>query len=74
MTGMTTAQKQALLAQYVAAEAAVLRGQAYSIKDRSLTRADLRWIQNGREKLEKELAEIAKGSSMQAKRVIFRDN
>ena len=71
--GMTLAQKQALLRQYIAAEQAVLRGQSYAIKDRSLTRADLRWIQSGRKKLEEEIAAMGDGASVKAKRILFRD-
>lgn len=73
MTGMTIAQKQTLLNEYIAAEKAVLRGQAYSIKDRSLTRADLRWIKDGRRQLEEEIAQMSAEGGVQAKRILFRD-
>jgi hypothetical protein len=74
MTGMTEAQKQALLTEYINAEKAILRGQAYTIKDRSLTRADLRWVQEGRKKLEEELAALAGNGAIKPRRVIFRDD
>lgn len=47
MAGITQAQAQAQLDQYLAAETAVLTGQSYEIAGRKLTRADLRSIQNG---------------------------
>lgn len=47
MAGITLAQAEAQLALYLAAEEAVLAGQAYSIGGRSLTRADLSSIQKG---------------------------
>lgn len=40
MAGITLAQAQAQLDVWLAADAAVATGQSYSIKDRSLTRAD----------------------------------
>ena len=47
MAGITLAQAEAQLANYLAAETAVLSGQAYSIAGRSLTRADLSAIREG---------------------------
>jgi hypothetical protein len=47
MAGITLAQAESQLALYIAAEAAVLSGQSYSIGDRQLTRADLEKIQAG---------------------------
>ena len=40
MAGITLAQAEAALAQWIAADLAVSTGQSYSIKDRSLSRAD----------------------------------
>lgn len=40
MAGITLAQAEAALAQWIAADQAVASGQSYSIKDRSLSRAD----------------------------------
>ena len=74
MTGMTQSDKQILLNEYIAAERALLRGQAYTIKDRSLTRADLRWIQEGRKRLEEEIAALTGEGSIKMKRVLFRDD
>lgn len=47
MAGITLAQAEARLAEYLTAEERVLAGQSYSIGQRSLTRADLGEIQNG---------------------------
>ena len=47
MAGITLADAEAKLAQYLAAEEAVLLGQSYSISGRELRRADLAAIQNG---------------------------
>ena len=47
MAGITLVQAEAQLALYLAAEAAVLLNQSYSINGRSLTRADLSDIQAG---------------------------
>jgi len=47
MAGITLAQAQARLDEYLAAEAAVLSGQKYVIGGRELTRANLRDVQVG---------------------------
>jgi hypothetical protein len=47
MAGITLAQAEARLTAYLNAEEAVLNGQSYSIGSRSLTRADLKSIQQG---------------------------
>ncbi len=47
MAGITIAQAQAQLTAYLAAETAVLSGQAYEIAGRRMTRADLEAIQKG---------------------------
>lgn len=47
MAGITLAQAQAQLDAYLAAETAVLAGQAYEIAGRKMTRADLATIQLG---------------------------
>lgn len=40
MAGLTLAQAETALALWIAADQAVAAGQSYSIKDRSLSRAD----------------------------------
>jgi hypothetical protein len=47
MAGITLALAEARLADYLAAESAVLSGQSYEIAGRRLVRADLEWIQRG---------------------------
>ncbi len=47
MAGLTAAQAETQLAAYLAAETAVLAGQAYSLNGRTVTRADLADIQQG---------------------------
>lgn len=47
MVGITLAQAEARLTDYLAAEEAVLAGQSYTIQNKSVTRADLQWIQEG---------------------------
>jgi hypothetical protein len=47
MAGITLAQAEAKLTAYLAAEDAVLTGQAYTIGGRSMTRADLAQIRAG---------------------------
>ena len=44
MAGITLAQAEAQLTLWLAADEAVASGQSYSIKDRSLTRADAKDI------------------------------
>lgn len=47
MAGITLAQAEAQLTLYLAAEAAVLKGQSYEIAGRRLVRANLEEISNG---------------------------
>lgn len=47
MPGITLEQAEARLTAYLAAEEAVLTGQAYRMGERMLTRADLDSIQRG---------------------------
>lgn len=57
-----------MLALYIAAEMAVLKGQAYTISGRQLTRANLTEIRNGRRewqiKVDAEKAGAQGGSSL----------
>lgn len=53
MRAMTTATDR--LAAYLAAEAAVLNGQAFTVAGRSVTRADLGMIQKGITALRREV-------------------
>jgi hypothetical protein len=56
---MSTATE--LLAEYDKAIMAVLKAQSYTIGNRSVTKADLRWLEDGRTKYKKEVADEARG-------------
>ena len=61
MAGITLAQAEARLAEYLAAEAALLAGgQSYAIKDRQFTRADMRQIQDGIEIWNKRVQDLSR--------------
>lgn len=47
MAGITLAQAESKLAEYLAAESAVLSGQKYKIDGREMQKADLEMIQRG---------------------------
>ena len=51
-TAETILEKKELLAQYQLAEIAILKGQSYTIKDRTLDRANLSAVQKGKKELE----------------------
>lgn len=59
MAGITLAQAEARLTEYLAAEKTVLSGQAYSIAGRSLTKADLQWIQEGIERWDQRVKSLS---------------
>jgi len=74
MSGITLAIAQKKVADYLEAEDCVLQGQAYSIGDRSLTRADLKEIREGLMKWEKICDRLANGSrGARVQRVVPRD-
>lgn len=73
-------EARTMYAAYVKAEAIVLTGQSYSIKDRTLTRADLAEIRKGRQEWFTQVqllsAAPATGTSsggIRMKRAIIRD-
>lgn len=57
---MTATEK--LLAEYRAAESSILRGQSYSLGDKSVALPDLRWIQHGIATLERRVASENSGT------------
>jgi peptidase E len=61
-------------AAYVAAEAAILTGQSYSIGNRSLTRADLAEVRAAIKDLTAELTALNGGNTFRIHRVVPRDN
>ena len=50
-----------LLEQYEKAILAVLQAQSYAILNRQVTKADLRWLEQGRDKYKREVAQAARG-------------
>ena len=68
MAGFTLAQAEELLLLYIAAEKAILTGQAYTILDRSLTRADLKEVRAERKELSS-LVEQLTGMSNVARKI-----
>lgn len=62
MASMSTATD--MLAQYLAAETAILGGQSYKWGDRQLTRADLSMVQAGRREWERKTTAEARGGSV----------
>ena len=61
-------------AAYTSAEAAILSGaQSYSIGNRSLTRADLRFIAKQIENLSKQIVQLQRGNQITQHRVVPRD-
>lgn len=63
MAGITLAQAEAQLAAYLAAETAVLAGQAYEIAGRRLTRADLQAIQAGIDSWNQRVSSLSRGAA-----------
>lgn len=62
MASMSTATD--MLAQYLAAETAILGGQVYKWGDRQLTRADLAMVQAGRREWERKAAAESRGGGI----------
>ena len=61
MAGITLAQAEAKLTEYLAAETKVLSGQAYSIAGRSFTRANLKEIRDGISYWEAKVKSLTRG-------------
>lgn len=60
MAGITKAQAEARLTDYLNAEEKVLSGQSYNIGGRTLTRADLKAIREGIEYWERKVKKLNK--------------
>ena len=73
LTAAEIAELQARRARYILAEEAVLKGQAYSIGNRSLTRADLKWIRDGITELTGQINAANAGNTFKTHRVVPRD-
>lgn len=73
MAGITLAQAEAKLAQYLAAEEAVLTGQQYEIAGRMLKRADLQAIQQGVEIWNARVNELSASVTGRARAIVPRN-
>ena len=73
LTAAEISELETRRARYVLAETAVLQGQAYSIGNRSLTRADLKWIREGITELTAQLNAANAGNIFKTHRVVPRD-
>jgi len=69
----TLAEARAMLALYKEAETVVLTGQSYTIKDRTLNRANLKEIRAGRAEWEAKVNRLEHGGGIRSRRVIPRD-
>lgn len=61
MTGITQAQAQAHLDEWLAADLAVSKGQAYSIGGRTLSRADAATIRENIEFWDRQVKRLSRG-------------
>ena len=64
MAGITLAQAEAKLSEYLAAESAILTGQEYRIGARSLTRANLEEVQKGIEIWDARVKRLTRGGGI----------
>jgi hypothetical protein len=69
----TLTEARAMLALYIEAEKVVLTGQSYTIKDRTLTRANLKEIRAGRAEWSAMVNRLEHGGGIRSRRVIPRD-
>lgn len=72
MAGITLAQAQARLDQYLAAEEAILAGQSYKIGERQLNRANLAEVQAGIKIWDQRVTEKAAGASGRSRAIVPR--
>lgn len=63
MAGITLAQAETKLAEYLTAETKVLKGQAFTIDGESLTRANLDLIQRGIDNWNKRVQNLSAAAS-----------
>jgi len=61
------------LTAYIAAEAAVLKGQSYSVGNRTMTRADLVEIRKAITNLYSDKLQLERGNKLRVQRVVPRD-
>ena len=63
MAGITLAQAEAKLQEYLDAESKILLGQSYTIGNRQMTRADLSKVTLERENWQRKVAELTNAAS-----------
>lgn len=75
-TAAEIAEAREMYRLYIEAEKAVLKNQSYTIKDRTVTRANLSSIREGRDFWKKKLDALtgASGVGMKPRRILFRDD
>lgn len=73
MAAMTLAQYQQRLIEYRNAESAILKGQSYTIKDRTLTRASLKHVQDEINRLITTINSLQRGGGVRGRRAVPRD-
>ena len=69
-TSVTLIEAQEMLALYIEAEKHILLGQSYTIKDRTLTRADLRTVAQERRKWQTIVDTLINEGSVRVRRVL----
>jgi hypothetical protein len=69
----TLVEARNMLALYIDAEKVVLTGQSYTIKDRTLSRANLKEIRAGRSEWAAKVQRLEHGGGIRTRRVIPRD-
>lgn len=72
MAGITLAQSDSRLTEYLNAEAAILLGQRVSINGKDLTRADLEAVQKGIAIWEARVARLSRTGGLRVREVIPR--
>ena len=63
MAGITLAQAEAKLQEYLDAESKILLGQSYTIGNRQMTRADLSKVISERENWQRKVSELTNAAS-----------
>lgn len=70
----TLAASKQRLGLYLLAEAAILNGaQSYSIGNRTITRADLKAVQDTIRKLQADVMKLSRGGGIRTMRIVPRD-
>lgn len=67
-------QLQERLDQYLIAEKKILKNQSYTIGTRTYTRANLKWIQDGIQDLQKALNASKGNGTIRVRKALFRDD